>query len=110
MAHMNRDRMGMKKDPVPSGPWDPSLWRVKTGGRDRQRQSADPATQGTAGGRHRQPLGLSGDRPKSNIPLTALGRTLAKALAPLCEWGTQYSTDVEAIMARRNIRERLHAA
>src|SRR5580692_7048008 len=48
--------------------------------------------------------------PKVEYSLTAFGRTLARALAPLCEWGTQYSTDVEAIMARRNIRERPHAA
>ena len=48
--------------------------------------------------------------PKVGYSLTTFGRTLGKALAPLCEWGTQYSTDVEAIMARRNIRERPHAA
>jgi DNA-binding HxlR family transcriptional regulator len=48
--------------------------------------------------------------PKVEYSLTAFGRTLGKALAPLCEWGTQYSTDVEAIMARRNVRKRPHAA
>ena len=48
--------------------------------------------------------------PKVEYSLTAFGRTLGKALAPLCEWGTQYSTDVEAIMARRNIREPSRAA
>ena len=40
--------------------------------------------------------------PKVEYSLTAFGRTLGKALAPLCEWGTQYSADVEAILARRN--------
>jgi DNA-binding HxlR family transcriptional regulator len=48
--------------------------------------------------------------PKVEYSLTAFGRTLGKALVPLCEWGTQYSTDVEAIMARRNIREPSRAA
>src|SRR4029077_7927946 len=48
--------------------------------------------------------------PKVEYSLTAFGRTLGKALAPLCEWGTQYSTDVEAIMARRDVRQRPHAA
>jgi DNA-binding HxlR family transcriptional regulator len=48
--------------------------------------------------------------PKVEYSLTTFGRTLGKALAPLCEWGTQYSTDVEAIMARRDVRERPHAA
>ena len=48
--------------------------------------------------------------PKVEYSLTAFGGTLGKALVPLCEWGTQYSTDVEAIMARRNIGERSRAA
>jgi DNA-binding HxlR family transcriptional regulator len=48
--------------------------------------------------------------PKVEYSLTAFGGTLGKALVPLCEWGTQYSTDVEAIMARRNIREPSRAA
>jgi DNA-binding HxlR family transcriptional regulator len=48
--------------------------------------------------------------PKVEYSLTAFGGTLGKALAPLCEWGTQYSTDVAAIMARRNIREPSRAA
>jgi DNA-binding HxlR family transcriptional regulator len=39
--------------------------------------------------------------PKVEYALTAFGRNLAKALAPLCEWGTAYSADVEAIKARR---------
>jgi hypothetical protein len=33
--------------------------------------------------------------------LTAFGTTLGKALAPLCEWGTTHSSNVEAIMERR---------
>jgi DNA-binding HxlR family transcriptional regulator len=48
--------------------------------------------------------------PKVEYSLTAFGRTLGKALAPLCEWGTRYASDVEAIMVRRKARERRHAA
>ena len=48
--------------------------------------------------------------PKVEYSLTALGRTLGKALLPLCEWGTRYSSDVEAIMARRRAREQRRAA
>ena len=48
--------------------------------------------------------------PKVEYSLTAFGRTLGKALAPLCEWGTKNSRDVEAIMARRKVREHRHAA
>ena len=39
--------------------------------------------------------------PKVEYSLTAFGKTLGKALAPLCEWGTKYSTKVDAIMVRR---------
>jgi DNA-binding HxlR family transcriptional regulator len=39
--------------------------------------------------------------PKVEYSLTAFGRTLGKALLPLCEWGTKYSTKVDAIMVRR---------
>jgi DNA-binding HxlR family transcriptional regulator len=48
--------------------------------------------------------------PKVEYSLTAFGRTLGKALAPLCEWGTKYSRDVEAIMAHRKVREHPRAA
>src|SRR5882757_6776525 len=48
--------------------------------------------------------------PKVEYSLTAFGRTLGKALVPLCEWGTRYSRDVEAIMARRSAREQRRAA
>jgi DNA-binding HxlR family transcriptional regulator len=48
--------------------------------------------------------------PKVEYSLTTFGRTLGKALAPLCEWGTNYSKDVEAILARRKIREPPRAA
>src|SRR5882724_760568 len=48
--------------------------------------------------------------PKVEYSLTAFGRTLGKALAPLCEWGSKNSRDVEAIMARRKVGERRHAA
>ena len=40
--------------------------------------------------------------PRVEYSLTAFGMTLGRALAPLCEWGTRYSRDVEAILARRN--------
>jgi DNA-binding HxlR family transcriptional regulator len=48
--------------------------------------------------------------PKVEYSLTGFGRTLGRALAPLCEWGTRYSSSVEAIMARRKVRERRRAA
>jgi DNA-binding HxlR family transcriptional regulator len=48
--------------------------------------------------------------PKVEYSLTAFGRTLGKALAPLCEWGTRNSSGVEAIMARRKAGEHRHAA
>jgi DNA-binding HxlR family transcriptional regulator len=48
--------------------------------------------------------------PKVEYSLTAFGRTLGKALAPLCEWGTQHSSEVEAIMTRRKVREHRQAA
>jgi DNA-binding HxlR family transcriptional regulator len=48
--------------------------------------------------------------PKVEYSLTDFGRTLGKALAPLCEWGTTYSADVEAIVARRKARAHRHAA
>jgi DNA-binding HxlR family transcriptional regulator len=46
--------------------------------------------------------------PKVEYSLTAFGRTLSKALAPLCEWGTKYSKDVEAIMSRRATFASIH--
>src|SRR5260370_36971468 len=48
--------------------------------------------------------------PKVEYSLTAFGKTFGKALAPLCVWGNQYSSDVEAIMTRRKAREHRHAA
>jgi DNA-binding HxlR family transcriptional regulator len=41
--------------------------------------------------------------PKVDYSLTAFGRTLGKALVPLCEWGTEYSREVEGILARRKV-------
>jgi len=43
--------------------------------------------------------------PKVEYSLTAFGRTLGKALAPLCEWGTKNSIGVEAIMHSAKLRE-----
>jgi DNA-binding HxlR family transcriptional regulator len=48
--------------------------------------------------------------PKVEYSLTVFGRTLGKALAPLCEWGTKYSSEVETILTRRKVRERRNAA
>jgi DNA-binding HxlR family transcriptional regulator len=38
--------------------------------------------------------------PKVEYSVTDFGRTLGKALVPLCEWGTKYGAEVEAILAR----------
>ena len=48
--------------------------------------------------------------PKVEYSLTAFGRTLGKALAPLCEWGTRHSSKVEAIVARRKVLKHPRAA
>jgi DNA-binding HxlR family transcriptional regulator len=47
--------------------------------------------------------------PKVEYSLTGFGRTLGKALAPLCTWGTTYSRKVEAIMERRKVAEHARA-
>lgn len=47
--------------------------------------------------------------PKVEYSLTSFGRTLGKALMPLCEWGTKHSKDIEAI-ARRKVPGRPRAA
>lgn len=39
--------------------------------------------------------------PKVEYSLTPFGQTLAEALKPLCAWGTQHMTEVEALMWRR---------
>jgi DNA-binding HxlR family transcriptional regulator len=46
--------------------------------------------------------------PRVEYSVTDFGRTLGKALIPLCEWGTQYMMEVEAIAARRE-SEQAHA-
>jgi DNA-binding HxlR family transcriptional regulator len=48
--------------------------------------------------------------PKVEYSLTAFGRTLGKALAPLCAWGNKHSHDVEAIAASRTGRRHSRAA
>ena len=39
--------------------------------------------------------------PKVEYSLTPLGRSLAQALMPLCEWGTAHAAAIEAIRLRR---------
>jgi DNA-binding HxlR family transcriptional regulator len=39
--------------------------------------------------------------PKVEYALTPFGRSLAKALGPLCVWGTEHMGDVERISLRR---------
>src|SRR6266403_3716441 len=41
--------------------------------------------------------------PKVEYSLTVFGRTLAKALAPLCVWGTEHMSEVETLMSHRQI-------
>jgi DNA-binding HxlR family transcriptional regulator len=48
--------------------------------------------------------------PKVEYSLTAFGGTLAKALAPLCVWGTEHMSEVETLMSRRQISEDEDAA
>ena len=47
--------------------------------------------------------------PRVEYSLTPLGRTLGVALAPLCEWGTEHSSAVEAIMERRKVPDQPNA-
>jgi DNA-binding HxlR family transcriptional regulator len=39
--------------------------------------------------------------PRVEYSLTAFGRTLARALRPLCVWGTEHMSEVETLMSRR---------
>jgi DNA-binding HxlR family transcriptional regulator len=48
--------------------------------------------------------------PKVEYSLTAFGGTLAKALAPLCVWGTEHISEVETLTLRRRNSEDEHAA
>jgi DNA-binding HxlR family transcriptional regulator len=43
--------------------------------------------------------------PKVEYSLTAFGTTLAKALAPLCVWGTEHMSKVEQLMSRRQVSQ-----
>jgi DNA-binding HxlR family transcriptional regulator len=42
--------------------------------------------------------------PKVEYSLTRFGETLAKALAPLCVWGTEHQKDVAKVISRRGGR------
>jgi DNA-binding HxlR family transcriptional regulator len=44
--------------------------------------------------------------PKVEYSLTEFGTTLAKALRPLCVWGTQHMSEVETLMSHRRASER----
>jgi DNA-binding HxlR family transcriptional regulator len=39
--------------------------------------------------------------PRVDYSLTKLGQTLAGALAPLCQWGTDHVREIERVIARR---------
>ena len=43
--------------------------------------------------------------PKVEYSLTTFGRTLAKALAPLCVWGTEHMGEVEKLMSHREVSQ-----
>src|SRR5260370_34572750 len=42
--------------------------------------------------------------PKVEYSLTRFGKTLARALAPLCAWGAEHETPVAKVMSRRGGR------
>ena len=42
--------------------------------------------------------------PKVEYTLTPFGRSLARALAPLCVWGTEHMQEVERITVRRQAK------
>ncbi|MBV8218328.1 MAG: helix-turn-helix transcriptional regulator [Solirubrobacterales bacterium] len=44
--------------------------------------------------------------PRVDYGLTALGHSLAKALVPLCSWGTENLAEVSRVFARRTVAER----
>lgn len=39
--------------------------------------------------------------PRVDYSLTRFGQTLAKALAPLCQWGTDHAREIDRAVARR---------
>ena len=39
--------------------------------------------------------------PRVDYSLTKLGQTLASALAPLCQWGTDHTREIERLVSRR---------
>ena len=43
--------------------------------------------------------------PKVEYSLTAFGGTLAKALAPLCTWGTEHMSEIETLISHRPLSE-----
>jgi len=126
LVSANQDRMKMKKDPftcgldaalyVLGGKWKPlilfhlahgtrrygELRRAVSGVSDKVliQQLKELQADGIV-----DRLDYGEIPPKVEYSLTAFGRTLGKALAPLCEWGTTHSSNVEAIMERRKAAE-----
>jgi DNA-binding HxlR family transcriptional regulator len=41
--------------------------------------------------------------PKVQYSLTTFGDTLARALQPLCAWGTEHMTEVEKLLSHRSV-------
>jgi DNA-binding HxlR family transcriptional regulator len=48
--------------------------------------------------------------PKVEYSLTVFGETLARALAPLCVWGTEHMVEVETLKSRRQDSDAGNAA
>jgi DNA-binding HxlR family transcriptional regulator len=44
--------------------------------------------------------------PRVDYSLTKFGQTLARALSPLCQWGTDHVQELERAAARREARAR----
>jgi DNA-binding HxlR family transcriptional regulator len=42
--------------------------------------------------------------PRVDYSLTKFGRTLAAALGPLCQWGTDHAREIDRAVARRRAR------
>jgi DNA-binding HxlR family transcriptional regulator len=45
--------------------------------------------------------------PRVDYSLTKFGQTLASALAPLCQWGTDHVREINRVVTRRTARSGL---